>query len=205
VDHDPPVDAHRAPAEDARSRALGRRTRPDVRAPGAVHDATRDIDAEFAQFYGEYGSTLLAYVLYLVEHREMAADIVQNTMIEALLQWEKIQFPKTWCRTVARRKCHHQLFSAEDTFDEMPANASPLLDERQPWSVEGEDHILSLVSRLSLTQRDVMALNLAGLSVSEIAEEIGKTTEQVSGNLTAARRALKRLEGRDREREHRHD
>ena len=174
---------------------------PQVAPPGS-----RSVDDEFSDFYRTNFTKLVAYLLTVFEAGlDEATEAVQTAMNEVVVRWEKVEHPMAWCRTVAKRAFLKRKFSAEESFADFPPTAEPLLTSAPPdqQSVVDRDHMLSLVRRLPEKQREVIALQLLGLSRRDIAKATDATPAQVSGNLAAAKAALRQLEKNDRMREQR--
>lgn len=170
---------------------------------GRDHRAS-DLRYEFEAFYRFALPRLMAYLMYLGARREEAGECAQMALVEALQRWEGIDKPHAWCRQVARREYYRRRYDAEESFDEVPADATPILSARN----DGHDvaiaevcQIVPLLQQLPPLQRQVMALWLSGAKPSEIAEEMGATPEQVRSNLRHAKETLRRIEKRDRAQE----
>src|SRR3954468_2530431 len=62
-----------------------------------------DVQA-FTTFYREEVGALTGFLLYLGASLADAADIAQETMIDAFRSWSSVRRPGAWTRTVASRK-----------------------------------------------------------------------------------------------------
>jgi RNA polymerase sigma-70 factor (ECF subfamily) len=118
-----------------------------------------------------------------------AADLAQDTMIEAFNKWQAIEHPRAWTRRVASRKYGRRLAGAEAPVDQV--DGRPLLPARcdlADWEQHRE--IRRLLALLPSRQRQVMAWTYDGYKPHEIAAELGITAEAVRSNLKLARRKL---------------
>jgi RNA polymerase sigma-70 factor (ECF subfamily) len=118
-----------------------------------------------------------------------AADLAQDTMIEALNNWQTIEHPRAWIRRVASRKFGRSLAGTEEPVDQV--DGRPLLPARCDLT-DWEQHrdIRHLLALLPPRQRQVMAWTYDGYEPHEIADELGITAEAVRSSLRLARRKL---------------
>jgi RNA polymerase sigma factor (sigma-70 family) len=146
--------------------------------------------AGFTAFYRAEVTTLVRFLLNLGATLTDAADLAQDTMIDAYKSWCSIQRPRAWIRRVASRKYGHRRYGIEVLFD--PVDGGPLLAQthldQRDW--EHRQEILRLVANLPWRQRQVMAWTIDGYEPHEIASELGIKPEAVRGSLKLARRAL---------------
>ncbi|MFC3737630.1 RNA polymerase sigma factor [Paractinoplanes deccanensis] len=147
----------------------------------------------FEDFFEREYRTVLKTVLYagaqLVEAEEAAAE----AMADAFRRWDAISSPKAWVRTAAirhfikyssRRRAEIRLLAAwtppwQSTDSEAEHNA-----------VEERDFVVFLLAKLPPAQREVFELVVEGLTPSEIAGQLGKTSSAVRANLMLARRQV---------------
>jgi len=145
--------------------------------------------AEFTVFYRTQTSTLVRFLVWLGARLPDAADLAQDTMIEAFNSWQTIKHQRAWIRRVASRKYGRHLAGTEEPADHM--DGRPLLPARcdlTEW--EQHDEIRRLLALLPPRQRQVMAWTYDGYQPHEIATELGITAEAVRSNLRLARRKL---------------
>ncbi len=181
-------------AEDAAERA---------RVRAAAHRAGVDRE-EFAAFYRDFMPRLVAFVIRHGAQPADAADIAQETMIEAYRSWPRITSPSAWCFHVAHRK----FLRARTSRYEHPREL--LVEQRSaltPPEVEflGNDTAQRVLARLPGRQRQIMAWIMFGFTPKEIAEELKISPEAVRGSLKKARRALAIMAGDERDRDDRAD
>src|SRR5688572_13634395 len=158
------------------------RTTPRVRAGSGSTD-------EFAAFYRTTFKPLTAFVLMHGATLVEAADIVQDTMIEAYRSWDRIDHHRAWAYRVASRTFGRRQFAAvEDVVAVPPEPAPPLCGDIENW--EQQQDLLTALAVLPPRQQQVMAWRLSGFRPTEIADELGITPEAVRSSLAKARQAL---------------
>jgi len=146
--------------------------------------------AAFAAFYRAQISALVRFLVWMGARLPDAADIAQDTMIEAFNSWQIIQHPRAWARRVASRKYLRRcLATAEEPGDQV--DGSPLLPAC-PDLTEWDQHreIRRLLALLPPRQRQVMAWTYDGYQPHEIADELDITAEAVRSSLKLARQKL---------------
>jgi RNA polymerase sigma factor (sigma-70 family) len=173
----------RNPAPEARP------TTPDSQ-PGTRMAAPEGYEV----FYREFMARLVAFVVYHGASLNEAADIAQETMIDAYRSWPSIEYPQAWAKRVASRKYGRLITQVEPRAEGMAV--SPLLPaEFDVHEWEERHEVLRILAKLPLRQRQVMAWTYDGYTSAEIAVELSITVEAVRANLARARRALAELLG----------
>jgi RNA polymerase sigma factor (sigma-70 family) len=160
----------------------------DQPSPEAPAPPAADV-AAFTAFYRGEIRALVAFLLYLGASLPDAADLAQETMIDAYRGWAAIAHPRAWTRSVASRKYGRRVASAEAPVDLV--EESPLLPAHHDvtdW--DQRHHILQLLAGLPWRQRQVMAWTFDGHRPHEIAAELNITPQAVRSSLKLARRAL---------------
>ena len=148
-------------------------------------------DATFIAFYREFVPTLVAFLLWQGARLPDAAEIAQETMLQAYRHWVTVRQPRAWARRVASRMYTRRIASIEEfTVSEVPDRAPLLPSQTNLEAWEQRHEILRLLATLPARQRQVMAWTLDGYGPSEIAEELRITPEAVRSNLMKARRTL---------------
>ncbi len=146
---------------------------------------------EFDAFYTGSCRRVLGQVYAMTGNRAEAEDAVAEAYLKAWDRWQVVRdcdSPEAWVRRVASRvavsswrkavnrlKAHHRDTAAPD--------ADPL----------GPDHValVQALRRIPAEQRRVIVLHhLVGLSVGEIAYEVGAPAGTVKARLARGRRAL---------------
>jgi len=149
----------------------------------------------------EFGP-ILALGLALLDDRDDALDVAQETMARAHEQWVMVgglDRPGAWARRVAlnlitdtqRRRSRRVRLVERLRTQPNPATATP----SEPWDRAFWDHVTALPRR----QRDVTVLHYVhDLSIAEIAEIVEAPEGTVKSDLFRARDRLRReLEGFD--------
>lgn len=157
---------------------------PPASAPASEADV-----AAFAAFYQAHASGLVRFLVWMGARLPDAADLAQDTMIEAFDRWQTIEHPRAWIRRVASRKYVRRLASAEEPVDRV--DGRPLLPagcDLADWEQHRE--IRRLLALLPPRQRQVMAWTYDGYKPREIAAELGINAEAVRSNLRLARQKL---------------
>lgn len=147
-------------------------------------------------FFRDQYPKLVAKLIYRHGFDEqIAEDAAAEAMTRLLLNWEKVHTPTAWTRRVAVREA---VRLSQNRNRHAPLPDTPLSDPRAAADLAAAE--LALMAGIALQtlpprQQEVMALTLNDLKPEEIAEFLGCTPEQARGNLTHARRALRRSLG----------
>ncbi|MEV6527622.1 sigma-70 family RNA polymerase sigma factor [Longispora sp. NPDC051575] len=152
------------------------------------------MDAAFSSYYRSFAPTLVAFLIWQGARLHDAAELAQETMIEAYRSWESIEHPRSWARRVASRKYGRMIARVEALPAELAEDQVPLLSVRcdvAEW--EQRQDVLRRLARLPARQRQVMAWRLDGYEPAEIADELSMTPEAVRSSLLKARRAIQAL------------
>ncbi|GAA4959462.1 RNA polymerase sigma factor [Actinoplanes utahensis] len=159
---------------------------PAVRTSGARSTTET---AAFSAFYRAEAAGLVNFLLWMGAGLADAADLTQETMIDAFRSWPDIGHPGAWVRRVASRKFFRRTSDAERPTD--PDLLNPLLPPHHDAAEWEQRHdVLRLLALLPWRQRQVMAWSFDGYQPQEIAAELDISPETVRSNLKLARRAL---------------
>lgn len=145
----------------------------------------------FSCFYREFVARLVAYIVHQGASMDLAADIVQDTMIKAYRKWPEIECHKAWAYKVAYREyLRHVMRVVEAPVAEIsePTPLLPCPEEAEAWAQEQE--IVRVVRGLPGRQRQVFALFLDGWTPAEIAGLLGIEGPAVRSSLRKARVAV---------------
>lgn len=145
----------------------------------------------FSCFYREFVTRLVAYLVHQGASVDLAADIVQDTMIKAYRKWHEIECHKGWAYKVAYQAyLRHVMRAVEAPVAEIsePTPLLPCPEEAEAWAQERE--IVRVVRALPGRQRQVLALFLDGWTPAEIAELLGIEGTAVRSSLRKARIAV---------------
>ena len=146
---------------------------------------------EFDAFYAASSRRVLGQIYAMTGNRAEAEDAVAEAFLKAWDRWDVVRdcdSPEAWVRRVASRtavsswrktmnrlRAHHR-----DTVDQEIAGLSP-------------DHValVHALRQIPPDQRRVIVLHhLVGLSVDEIAHEVGSPTGTVKARLARGRKAM---------------
>lgn len=159
--------------------------RKTVRAESTTHEA------EFSDFYRGFLPVLVAFLRWQGVPLIDAADVAQETMIQAYRRWATINDPRAWARRVGTRTWVRRIAEVvEDPVPEMPERTTALLRITDVAAWEQHHDVLRMLDRLPARQRQVLAWTVDGYTPAEIAAELQMTPEAVRASLLKARRAL---------------
>jgi RNA polymerase sigma-70 factor (ECF subfamily) len=161
--------------------------------------------ADFSEFYAASYARLLAQVVLVTGDLAEAEDLLQEAFVRAAGRWPRLvsyQAPEAWVRRVA-------LNLAADSARRLRRRAAAVLRlASAPPALEGPADLVDLAAalrRLSVGQRQAIVLHhLVGLSVAEVAWELGVPVGTVKTRLARGRRALARWLSADVEEEEVH-
>ena len=142
---------------------------------------------------------LLRFAYWLARDRQVAEDVVQETLIRAWKSRDELKDPaaaRPWLFTIVRRE-HARLFERKRLptvdVDEVEALGDPALASDGGASVED---LRNAILRLPDEYREPLVLQvLGGLSTNEIAAELGLTQAAVLTRLFRARNRLRVIYG----------
>lgn len=161
---------------------------PVAQDPGVEHAARV---AEFSLFYTGQMPSLVAHLIYQGVPVRLAADLAQDAMTEAFRQWDDLDYPRAWIRTVAARTWHKRRadLDHEVLHSDVPA-PMPLLTDAQAETIAQRHSVLLTLNDLPLAQREVMAWTVDGYQPTEIAAILGKPPATIRSLLRQARQRL---------------
>ena len=124
-------------------------------------EAAQDWLDLYEAFYREFLGRLVIFLVWMGANLSEAADIAQETMIDAYRNWASIEHPGAWAKRVASRKYARHI-SRVDTVA-LPESLSPLLAaDLDPADWEERHDVLRILSVLPPRQRQVMAWTYDG-------------------------------------------
>jgi RNA polymerase sigma-70 factor, ECF subfamily len=159
-------------------------------------------DGDFEAFYAATYGRLVGQLLVVTGSLQDAEDVVQEAFVRACGRWSHVrdyQVPEAWVRRVALNLAASGLRRARRRAKLLvrlgPAAEVPAL------SVEAVA-LTRVLRKLPLRGRQVLVLHHAvGLSVQEIARELGVPVGTVTARLSRARATLARLLAAEEEEE----
>ncbi|MFI0235784.1 RNA polymerase sigma factor [Streptomyces sp. NPDC016845] len=182
------------PSAAAAAAATGHRV-PDRRSPQRL-----SMDQEFSVFYRSTVRGLTGFLVNQGASLPQAADIAQDTMLQAYRNWTALRTPRAWVHTVASRAYIRQVADVrEEPVDPPPELASRLLRPNAVEEWEAWHTALQWVRALPPRQRQVLAWSISGFTPTETAEELGLSPGAVRASLQKARRTITAVLRRERE------
>jgi RNA polymerase sigma-70 factor (ECF subfamily) len=165
-----------------------------------VHETRGDMDdvEEFDAFYHATSQRLFRQMYAMTGNRADAEECTQEAYARAWQRWKQVreaQSPEAWLRTVAWRIAASRWRKAKSSVAALTRLGAP-----EPAPPPGEDHVavVTALRRLPAKQRQAIVLHhLSGLSVEEVAAEVGAPTGTVKARLSRGRAALAGLLGDD--------
>lgn len=148
---------------------------------------------------GALADDLFRYAFWLCRDRELAADLVQETLLRAWKSLDKLRDSgavKAWLLTTLRRE-HARVYERKrlDYADVDPATVAAELDVGPGAAAETEE-LRRRILALPQAYREPLAMQVVlGCKVSEIAQALELTESAVMTRLFRARKQL--LEGVD--------
>ncbi|MEV4334768.1 sigma-70 family RNA polymerase sigma factor [Streptomyces sp. NPDC049597] len=149
------------------------------------------LDEEFSDFYRKTIRGLTGFLVNQGASLPEAADIAQDTMVQAYRSWAGLRAPRAWVHAVASRAYIRRLAEVrEEPVDSPPEPTSRLLRPNAVEEWEARHDALQWVKALPPRQRQVLAWTISEFTPAEIAEQLGLTPEAVRASLKKARRAI---------------
>ena len=141
--------------------------------------------AAFAPLYRRYVGPIYGYCYQRLGTRELAEDATSQTFEKAIagLPTYRAQSFRSWLYAIARNVVidHHRrkpIDPLSDDWDLPDPGHSP---ERTALEADADRRVRLLLANLSPDQRDVVELDLAGLTGPEIGEALGKSLGAIRG------------------------
>lgn len=148
----------------------------------------------FEALVGVFHADLFRYAYWLCRDRELAQELVQDTMLRAWKSLDRLReegAAKQWLITILRRElARHYARNRPPTVD---SDSMPLVDETTPGPEDGaESRVLRrAIAGLEPAYREPLVLQvLLGLSIEEIAVTMELNQNTVLTRLFRARKQL---------------
>lgn len=166
------------------------------------------------EIYRRYYRPVLLFILRLIQNREMAEDLVQETFIRVYnnrKSWQPRSKFTSWLYRIAKNICidekrryWNRLVYADSQFgNNSEKGNSTVLDRVEDSAGDARDHfalkidedeIKKAINQLSPEQREVIILNkYQGMSYHEIAEILGATPESIKQRAYRAHLKLRQI------------
>jgi RNA polymerase sigma-70 factor (ECF subfamily) len=200
ADQDVTISAPAAPALDVEaSDSSARRLAGGVTAPGLRPRAERAGMSELEELFRQYERPLGQFLRQLVNDRNLADDLIQETFVTAARERAKlpsIENPKAWLFQVARNRALHAMRSRRRSLSALQRlarevgfrgrNPEPAVDPAEAVTVR--DH---LAEHLKPEERALLILRYVhGFKSPELAEIVGRSPEAIRKELSRTRRKL---------------
>jgi RNA polymerase sigma-70 factor, ECF subfamily len=150
-----------------------------------------DSDGDFDVFYTTTSRRLVGQIFAMVGNLSEAEDAVQEAFCRAWPRWRSLRDyhdPEGWVRTVAYRIA---VSSWRKAVNRMRAHRRTGSPQEIPGQEPERLMLMAALKRLPPDQRRVIVLHhLVGLSIDEIASEVGIAPGTVKSRLSRGRKAL---------------
>jgi DNA-directed RNA polymerase specialized sigma24 family protein len=116
--------------------------------PGGFVDTQTVDDAAYSAFYRAEIKALVNFLLWMGAGVADAADLAQETMIDAYGSWATIHTPRAWIRRVASRKHARRRIDRDESPADLADDHNPLLkasDDLSEW--EQRHDVLRLLAK----------------------------------------------------------
>lgn len=154
------------------------------------------MDQQLRQWCGETWPDLYRYAYYLMQNREEAEDITQETYSRVLA---KISSPEdlpsiNYLKTAALNLVRDRWRSRKKRGREIPLSDSLLQQRSENEEFVNREFIGSMLTKLPAEQQDVLRLRLVeGYSRAETARKMEKSEDSIRGLQYRAVQTLRRL------------
>lgn len=147
----------------------------------------------FPPFFEAEYKPLMRYLIFLGATREEALNVAQEAMTQVLRRWARVETPRSYVRTTARRifftgceKARREQEGWRELARLQNRCASEPLDAETRW-------VLEMLQALPERQRNVVALTMEGYTPEQISEMTESKAATVRSNLRHATSRLKML------------
>jgi RNA polymerase sigma-70 factor, ECF subfamily len=161
-----------------------------------MHEQMNDSTSSVEHLYQEHRRPILAYLTRLIDDREAAEDLCQETFLKALRSWaqhDQSASPIAWLYRIATNTAYDHLRRRRRAIlmplvEALPGGYTPEL-----WLGERE-LVHSALAQLPAHYRVPLLLQVcAGHSLSEIADALGCTPSAIKMRLLRARERFRQL------------
>ena len=158
-------------------------------------------DQAFEALANQYAKDLYRYAYWLCSDRQVAEDLVQETLLRAWKSLHKVKEPKAvkgWLFTIVRRENARRFERRQLAYSDVPTEE--LGARQQTYDTSTEAFVLRrAIEALPAEYREPLLLQvLHGYSQKEIAQQLGISAAGAGTRLFRARQKLRKVLG-DRE------
>jgi RNA polymerase sigma factor (sigma-70 family) len=162
-----------------------------------MHDTTDDSSHGVERLYEQHRRPILAYLARLIDDRETAEDLCQETFLKALRAWERhdrVTSPVAWLYRIAANTAYDHLRHRRRTrlvpLFEADAAAGIHAPGTQPeeWAP-----VRAALAQLPAQYRIPLLLAYEGRSLNEIAAALGCSNDAVKMRLLRARQRFRQV------------
>jgi RNA polymerase sigma-70 factor (ECF subfamily) len=164
---------------------------------------------QFEVFLRSYQNMVFSTAMRLLANQSEAEDITQEVFLRAYERFGELRDRPTaggWLRTVAtnlslnhlsryraRWSFFSEIFSSNETGEEMEAQFAAEADQEELLAAERRELVEQALQKLPASQRVPLVLyHLEGLRYEEIAEKLGVTLGKVKTDISRGREGLRR-------------
>ncbi|MGG0662945.1 RNA polymerase sigma factor [Viridibacillus arvi] len=158
-------------------------------------------EKSFQQVYQTHNDAIYQYIFYLIQHRELAEDLTQETFYRAYKQFGTFREEadvKTWIKRIARNLVYDH-FRRKQIVKFIPfVHMDNRVEKETPSDIlergEAVATLYETLKELKLPYREALVLRkIDGLSVKEAADFLGCSEKQVTNNTARALKALQKI------------
>nr|WP_323747535.1 sigma-70 family RNA polymerase sigma factor [Catenulispora rubra] len=149
---------------------------------------------DFAGFYTATATRVVGYLYVVLGSVAEAEDAAQEAYTRAWLRWNKVrgyEDPEAWVRTVGFRVAMSSWRKTRNRLSAHRTSGADASGAHVPEMSPDRLVVVEALRRIPAEQRRALVLfHLLGLTVAEIAEEIGAPVGTVKARLSRGRKAL---------------
>ncbi|MGE7931487.1 RNA polymerase sigma factor [Viridibacillus arvi] len=158
-------------------------------------------EKSFQQVYQTHNDAIYQYIFYLIQHREVAEDLTQETFYRAYKQFDTFREEadvKTWIKRIARNLVYDH-FRRKQIVKFIPfVHLDDRVEKDTPSDIlergEAVANLYETLKELKLPYKETLVLRkIDGLSVKEAADFLGCSEKQVTNNTARALKALQKI------------
>lgn len=159
--------------------------------------ARQHTDMSFAELYEMYHPAILTYIRAIVDQRELAEDLCQETFVKVLRHWEQrdqSQPPGPWIYRIARNTAYDEFRLAYRRNVPFFNTNNVSSSERLADQVELRTTVRATLAQLPTHERVPLLMQVVGgCNLREIARVVGCSENGVKSRLFRSRARFQRL------------